>query len=305
MDQMLRQIRNVTWIGLTTNIMLSLAKLAGGILGSSHAVVADGVHSLSDTATDLAILIGVRFWTAPPDDNHPHGHHRIETLITSIIGVILGGVAIGVFVDAITTLRNPSGTPPSWLAFGVAVGSIVIKEMLYRYTIREGKRLNSNAVIANAWHQRSDMLSSIPAATAVLGTKFLPDWRILDSVGAIIVSLLILRAAFQIVSPALAQLVDTGAGPEVRERIKTLSLEIPGVLHVHAVRTRYMGSGLTVDMHIEVDGHMSVKDGHTLSVQVKRHLIEKGPDIMDVFVHLEPEGDHLQNDNYSTPPFPK
>lgn len=293
MDGAIGQIRKVTWVGLLTNIALSCAKLLGGIFGHSHAVVADGVHSLSDTATDLAILIGVRFWTAPPDGNHPHGHHRIETLVTTIIGVILAGVAAGLLVEAITSLHSPTREAPKWLAFYIAVASIVIKESLYRYTIRWGKRLRSSAIMANAWHQRSDMLSSIPAALAVLSTKFLPDWTLLDSVGAMIVSLLILRAAYHIVSPALAQLVDTGAQPEVYAEIEKIVMATPGVLHVHAVRTRYMGSGLNVDMHIEVDGDMTVKAGHDLSAQVKRRLLDKGPSIVDVVVHLEPEGDHL------------
>ena len=296
------QIRKVTVVGLITNVVLSATKLLGGILGNSHAVVADGVHSLSDTATDLAILIGVRFWTAPPDDNHPHGHHRIETLVTTIIGIVLAAVAIGMLVDAVAALRNPVAAPPSWFAFAVAVLSIAVKETLYRYTIGAGRRIKSSAVIANAWHQRSDMMSSIPAALAVLGTKLMPEWTLLDSVGAIIVSILILRAAYHIVSPALAQLVDTGASIEVCDKIMALAMEIPGVLHVHAVRTRYMGTGLTVDMHIEVDGEMTVRDGHALSVRVKRRLIQKGPDISDVVVHLEPEGDHLKNGSYSIPP---
>ena len=299
MDSLKQRIRNVTLVGLTVNLILSGAKLVGGIVASSSAVVADGVHSLSDTVTDIAILIGVRYWTAPPDENHPHGHHRIETLVTAVIGLVLAGVAIGLMVEAVTTLASPSDAqPPGWPALGVALVSIASKESLYRYTLKNGRSLNSAALLANAWHQRSDMLSSIPAALAVLGTKIFPDLTMLDSIGAIIVSLLILHTAYHIVFPALAQLVDTSAGPEIQKEIESLAMAIDGVKHVHAVRTRFMGAKITVDMHIEVDGRMTVQSGHALAGRVKHHIIDNGPEVADVVVHLEPEGDHL----HSAPP---
>ncbi len=290
-----RQIKQVTGIGLAVNVSLSLLKLVGGIVGRSHAVIADAVHSLSDTATDLAILIGVHYWSAPPDESHPHGHHRIETLVTAIIGVVLAGVAVGLVYDAVSSIHGPSQAPPEWLAFWVAVASIFIKEALYRYTVSTGRKIGSSAVIANAWHQRSDMLSSIPAAVAVLGARFLPDWQFLDAIGALVVSLLILRAAWHIMLPALNQLTDSGAPPEECRKIHDIAFDVAGVRHVHDIRTRYLGSGLSVDLHVEVDGEMSVLEGHELSMMVKHALLQHGPCIKDVVVHLEPEGDHLND----------
>ena len=302
MDGNVREVKRVTWVGLATNVALSIMKLVGGTLGRSHAVVADGVHSLSDTATDLAILIGVHYWSAPPDASHPHGHKRIETLISAVIGLILAGVAVGLIFDAVSSIHGVEQEPPLWIAFYVALISILAKELLYRYTVSVGKRIGSSAVVANAWHQRSDMLSSIPAALAVLGAKVLPEWPFLDSIGALVVSLLILRAAWQIVLPALKQLTDSGASPEELKEIEAIASEIAGVLNVHAIRTRYMGAGLHVDLHIEVDGDLTVRKGHDLSMSVKQVLIKQGPNIHDVVVHLEPEGDHLKDHGRSRDP---
>ncbi len=288
MDEVYRQTRRASFIALLINITLSGVKLIGGIIGHSQAVVADGIHSLSDTATDLAILIGVRFWSAPPDEDHPHGHKRIETVVTATIGLILFSVAIGLVYDALSSIHDGPKQAPGWVALVVTLVAIAAKEVLFRYTIKVGKRIGSSAVIANAWHQRSDVMSSIPAAFAVVISKYFPEWRFVDAIGAIVVSVFIFKAACDIVFPALKQLVDTGASTATCESIRTIATRNDGVRNVHAIRTRYMGSGLQVDLHIEVDGEKTVREGHDLAGLVKHRLLKEGPNVIDVIVHIEP-----------------
>jgi cation diffusion facilitator family transporter len=283
-----RDVRRVTLGGMAANLGLFVLKLAGGILASSLAVVADAVHTLCDTSTDVAILIGVRYWTKPPDAEHPHGHRRIETVITIGIALVIAGVSVGLITYAIETLRAGGMPQPGWLAFAAALISIVVKEALYRWTRRVGARIDSSAVLANAWHHRSDALSSAPAAVAVALAALHPQWSFLDPVGALIVSLFIIVAAWGIARPALGQLIDTGAPEPDRDRIRTIALDTTHVLHVEAIRTRYVGPGLQVDLHVQVDGSMSVRDGHDVAGHVKHRLLEEGPGVVDVVVHLEP-----------------
>ncbi|MDP7420557.1 MAG: cation diffusion facilitator family transporter [bacterium] len=296
-----REIRRITWIGLIINFFLALAKLAGGTIGHSQAVVADAVHSLSDCTTDIAILIGVQYWSRPPDTDHPYGHRRIETIVTIIIALALALVAAGLSWQAFTTMHKNHLGPPGMVAFIAAVGSIIVKELMFRYTATVAKRVQSTALLANAWHHRSDSLSSVPAALAVAGAYLMPDWAFLDHVGAVVVSLFILQAAWRIGWPAIKQLVDVGAPGDIQERISEIVLGIPGVTQVHAIRTRYIGSGLQVDLHVLVDGAMTVRDGHDISMTVKQSLITAGPGIVDVVVHLEPDDHPFQDDTSEFP----
>ncbi|MFC1474857.1 cation diffusion facilitator family transporter [bacterium] len=286
----IKEIRRVTWIGLVVNVVLSAFKMAAGYYGRSRAVMADGVHSLSDTATDAALLIGVKYWTAPPDSDHPHGHRRIETIITMFIGVLLAIVGLGIGWDAIVTVHEKHSRPPGAIALVAALVSIVVKEIIYRWTVAVGRRVKSSALEANAWHHRSDGLSSIPAAVAVGGAYIFPQLYFLDHVGAIIVTLFILRAAWKIALPAADELADAGATPEEMEQITRICRETEGVESCHKIRTRRLGPGLQVDLHIQVDPGLSVQEGHDISENVKKHLMDNGPDIIDVVAHLEPEG---------------
>ena len=282
------RVLTVGWVGLIVNLLLAAAKAAAGVLGHSQAVLADAVHSLSDTVTDVAVILGVRFWSAPADENHPHGHGRIETLITVIIGLAVGGVALGMGVEAIRGLRSHSTTPPSAIALVAALASIVIKEALYRWTAHVGREVRSPALVANAWHHRSDAISSLPAAAAVGVSLIAPQWAVVDRVGAVVVCLLILQVAWRILRPALDQLVDAGAPADDCQRIEKLALEVDGVEAAHAVRTRYVGSSLAVDLHVEVDGGLSVAEGHAIAVAVRRRLVADGPDVADALVQIEP-----------------
>ena len=282
------QARRITWIGLALNMALAALKFICGLLGASQALVADAVHSLSDSSTDLAILIGVRYWSAPADESHPHGHRRIETVITVAIALVLAAVAAGIAFRSLSTIPAQHTAAPGWLALAAALVSIAVKEAVYRWTIKVGRRIHSSAVIANAWHHRSDALSSVPVALAVIGAKIDPAWAFLDHVGAVVVSVFILGAAWRIGRPALRELIDTAAPARDLEQIRKLALSVEPVCHVHAVRTRYVGARLAVDLHVKVGGGMTVRDGHDVAERVKQTLLADGPGLVDVVVHLEP-----------------
>ena len=282
------RIRRVTWVGLVLNLVLAAIKFAAGEMGASQAVIADAVHSLSDTTTDLAVILGVRYWSAPPDDEHPYGHGRIETLITSFIGGALVLVGLGVAYHALVSARQPHPHPVGWAALWGPVLSIGAKEALYRWTVAVGTRARSSAVIANAWHHRSDALSSLPVVAAVVVAAWNPSWSFVDRVGAVVVSLFILRVSWDVLKPALSELVDRGATRKERERIAQLARGVQGVRDVHRIRARRIGSRFLVDLHILVQPEISVRAGHDISEAVQEELLDRDPDIVDVVVHLEP-----------------
>ena len=285
-----RAVQRVTLWGMAANVLLAAGKFAAGLLGHSHVLVADAVHSLSDLTTDLAILIGVSYWTRPADEGHPHGHRRAETVVTLGIGLVLLAVAIGMSVRAAMALAtSQADDPPSVIALVVAIVGVALKELVFRWTMKEGRRLRCMPLVANAWHHRSDALSSIPAAIAIGIGMLAPGWAFVDHVGVIIVSLIILLAAARIIRPALNQLLDAGAPGEVLAQVRQITEATDGVLDAHRVRSRYVGCNLlAVDLHIHVDGAMSVQDGHDISEQVKQRLLDAQLSIADVVVHLEP-----------------
>ncbi|MFV0421802.1 cation diffusion facilitator family transporter [Oleidesulfovibrio sp.] len=281
-------VSRITWIGLWANLVLATIKVVAGSIGHSRAVVADGLHSLSDLVTDIAVLVGVRFWSAPADENHPHGHQRMETIVAVFIGVLLAAAAVGIAWDAIATIDKGQEQKRGLIALGAALLSIVVKEVMYRWTLREGRRLRSLALEANAWHHRTDALSSIPAALAVGLAWFIPSWGLADLVGALIVSVFILYAAWGICRPALETLMDRGADAETTRRLEEVVCSVQGVKDVHSLRTRYLGSSLQIDMHIRVDGLISVDAGHNIALGVEDALYALGPHIIDVLVHVDP-----------------
>ncbi|MBN1880913.1 MAG: cation transporter [Deltaproteobacteria bacterium] len=285
-------VKRVTIIGMVVNVALTALKFAGGIIGGSQAVVADAVHSLSDMSTDVAILVGVGIWEKPADNSHPYGHRRVESMVTLGIGILLAAVAAGIFYNAVSTIMEPHAKGPEWIAFWAAIVSIVSKEVLYRWTAAAGKKIRSVALTANAWHHRTDALSSIPAALAVAGALIAPSWAVLDHIGAIVVSIFIFKASYDIARPAFDTLIDRGAPDDVIGEIERIAMETKGVESVHKIRTRYIGGeSITADLHITVDEDLSVREGHDISEEVKRRLIELAPDVIDVVVHLEPHGE--------------
>jgi len=288
-------VRKVTWIGLLINIGLSGLKFAAGYFGRSQALIADAIHSLTDTVTDVAVIAGSHYWSRPPDECHPYGHRRLETLVTALIGIILAAAGIGIGWEAISTLHTMHASPPGWIAFYAATASIVTKEILYRWTAAVGKKIKSPALAANAWHHRTDAISSVPVLIAVGGALIFPSWSFLDHVGAAIVSVFILHAAMKIIWPAVSELVDAGAPEEIQKKIAEIACNTDGVREVHAVRSRYISSSIQIDMHIVVDGNISVREGHTIADSVENSIISGIPEVLDVVVHVDPSQASSEN----------
>ncbi|MBF0452238.1 MAG: cation transporter [Candidatus Magnetomorum sp.] len=284
-----KKIRKVTLIGFLINILLSAAKIIAGTYGKSQAVVADGIHSLSDTTTDVAVIIGSYFWSKPPDSNHPYGHQRIETIVSIFIGLVLLAAGAGIGLEAIINLHKQSSCPPGWVALAASIASIICKESLYQWTMITGKKIKSISLTANAWHHRLDAISSIPVFFAVGISILWPEWNFIDRVGAIFVSFLIGYASLSIIITGLKELIDVGAPLELCEKIKIIALTNKAVQQVHAIRTRYVGSSLQVDLHAVVDGSMTVYEGHQVAEDIEKRILDNGPDVVDVVVHIEPE----------------
>ena len=286
-------IRKVTWIGVSVNVALAVFKLAAGIYGDSRAVIADGIEALLDVFTVLLVYAGSRFWSRPPDDSHPFGHGRMETLMVTVIGVSLVGAAAGIGWESIATLHERHATPPGWIAAVAALASIIGKEILYRWTLAIGRRIKSVAVIAMAWHYRSDAFSSVPVVLAVTGAILLPSWTFLDHLGAVVVSMFILHAAFKITWPSLKELIDVGAPAEVRRRIRDIACANRDVLQVHDIRTRYIGNSIQADLHVIVDGGLTVRQGHDIAKDVEARLTRDIEELVNVVVHVEPPEEAL------------
>jgi cation diffusion facilitator family transporter len=273
---------------LLLNCLLAGIKILCGLVGNSYSVVADGVHTLSDALTDIALITGTLFWGRPPDHSHPYGHRRIETLTTGLIGAALLAAALGIAWNALEGLYAGPQAPPGLIAFAAALLSIIVKEAMYRWSNKAGRRLKSNALTANAWHQRSDALSSIHVAIAVGANLLAPSLWFVDSLAALLVSALIIKAAWDVACPALKELIDAGADERFVEHISSLARQVEGVRQVHAVRTRYVAGNMLVDLHVLVDPYLSVHDGHTIAQKVEKSLLEAEADIIDVLVHIEP-----------------
>ncbi len=284
-----KKTKEVTWVGLIINVLLSLFKLFVGIFGNSQALVADGIHSISDFVTDIAVLLGVRYWSKSPDAKHPYGHRRAETLVTFFIAITLIVVASGIVWRSVTTIRNSHIVSPSMTALYVALISIILKESLYRWTIRVGQKIKSMPLIANAWHHRSDALSSVPVLIAIGIAVYAPKWSFVDHIGAVIVSIFIYQAAYKIIRSTLSKLLDVSAPEEQLNQISDIATRTAGVKRVHKVRTRYLdGCSIAVDMHVEVAGDKTVSEGHAIAGKAKADIMREIDDIVDVIIHVDP-----------------
>jgi len=277
----------ITLLGAGVNLGLALIKILAGYFGGSQAVLADGIHSLSDLTTDLLTFFGIKYGAAPPDEEHPYGHRRIETLLSVTVGLILGATALVLAFRALASLRSPVlKTLPLWVTLPPAL-SLLFKEALYRITLRVGERAGSPLVIANAQHHRSDALSSLPALIGAGGAALHPRLQLLDPLGSVVVSFIILRCAWEIFQPGIAELVDT-MDVEEAHRIREEVLKVKGVRDAHRIRTRKHAGRLLVDLHIQVDPELTVREGHRISERVKHFLRARHRRIIDVVVHLEP-----------------
>lgn len=288
-----RCIYRVTFIGFVVNLVLSLLKLAAGILGRSGAMIADAVHSFSDLATDVVVIVFARISAKPRDDGHDYGHGKYETLATILISIALGIVGAGILVNSIGAVRvvlDGGLLPrPGLVALVAAVLSIAAKEILYRYTVREGRAIDSPSVIANAWHHRSDALSSLGTLVGIGCAYFLGDrWRIADPIAALIVAVFIFKVAFDLIRTGLGELLEKSLPEETeREILRIVTLD-PAVREPHNLRTRRIGAAIAIEVHVRVDGAMSVACSHALTVGIERRLRERFGEETMIAVHVEP-----------------
>ena len=239
-------------------------------------------------ATDLSIIFGVKYWLAPADEEHQYGHRKIELLVTIFIAIALAFVGISIFAKAILALKQNNIQSPSLVAFIGAMLSIISKEWLYRYTVKKANMLKSPAVKANAWHHRSDAISSLPVAIVIVIAAIFPKLIWLDAIGAIVVSVFIIYPAYTIFKKSILSILDESVDSETLSKIEQIALQTKDVKEVHDIRTRKAGETFFVDMHILVDGNISVQEGHDISEEVKLNLMKSNEDILDVLVHLEP-----------------
>ena len=297
-----RQVRRITWIGLLLNIFLTVLKLVGGIVGHSQAIIADAVHSVSDFGTDLVLLLGIRAWSRPRDERHPFGHERIETIISLFMGVFLALVGVWIVQASLRGIEQAHPLQPGPIALIAAAVSIVCKEIMYHWTRHVGRKTSSMALTANAWHHRSDALSSLPAGLAVLAAILLPPkWAFLDHIGALVVCIFLFHVAYKIIVPAVAELLDTVPESHVPKELLEIIAQTPGVLLVHKVRARSAGAHVLTDAHIEVDPNISVTAGHDIAEGVKQRVLQQLPEVAEITIHVEPYGDTRRHPNHLEP----
>lgn len=293
-DKRKKDIVAVTLVGSFANFLLLVFKFLAGILGHSAAMIADAVHSLSDFVTDMIVLLFINISSKPKDESHDYGHGKYETLATSIIGIALLCVGIGLFWEGIHKIidfyfKGEQLEAPGNIALIAAIFSIIVKEILYRYTLRIGRRNNSQAVIANAWHHRSDAFSSIGTTVGIGGAILLGDnWRVLDPIAAVIVSLLIVKVAFQLILPAINDLLEKSLPKEVEDEILSLICETPEVKNPHNLYTRRIGNDFAIEVHIRVDGRTTVDRAHELTREIENKLRAKFGQATHISLHVEP-----------------
>ena len=278
----------VTVVGAAVNLLLVAAKAAAGVLGDSQALVADAVHSLSDLLSDAVVLVGLRLGRKEPDADHHFGHGRIETLAAAVVGISLLGVAGFLGHDAARAIYAHEEHHPTWIALCGAALSIAAKEWMYRYTVRVGRRIGSDLLVANAWHHRSDALSSVAVLIGVGASQIDPDLHVLDAYATGLVSFFIIKAGLEVLGRAARELSDAAPHREVVDGIARAALDVPGVAGVHDLKVRIIAGRLSVQIHIAVPGERTVREGHCLAQAVADHLQAEVPGVLGVVVHVDP-----------------
>ena len=288
-----KKAARVTWVGFFTNLILSAAKIVAGVVGRSSAMVADGIHSLSDFVTDFIVIIFIKISAKNEDSDHPYGHGKFETFATMLISFALFIVAIGIFysgsVKIYEVLNGRTIERPTYLALIMAAVSIVVKEGLYWYTIIVGRKIDSPAVIANGWHHRSDAFSSIGTLIGISGAMFLGErWRILDPITSVIVGIFIIGVAYKLARPSIQELLEMSLPQEIEQNIEQKIQATPGVITFHHLRTRKNGNAFIIDMHIKVDARSSIVEAHDIATHVENNLKAAFGKHTQVNVHIEP-----------------
>ncbi len=293
------QAKKVTLIGAIVNALLGFIKLIGGYLFHSHALVADGVHSFSDLFTDVMVLFASKYGSLDADDTHPYGHQRIETAATLLLSLLLILAGIGIAWDSLNELITSSVTMPGWLALPVICISILANETLFHYTRHVGNRINSQLIIANAWHHRSDAASSIVVFVGLVGSLY--GFVYLDAIAAIIVGIMIAKMGWNYGWNSVKELVDTAVEPELLAQIEKVIQNIAGVQKIHQLRSRFMGGDVLIDVHILVSPKISVSEGHYIAQHVHNALVDQIPSVKDVIVHVDPEDDEVSSPSLHLP----
>ena len=275
----------VTLVGTASNLLLSIIKLIGGIIGNSAALLADAVHSISDLLTDVIVLITLKIGQKPKDDNHPYGHGKVESLGTTAIGFFVISAGLGLAYEAWDIIQSGAPRSPELLAAGIALISIFIKEWLFRYTRSVGKKSSSSILLANAWHHRSDAISSIAALIGIIGS--MAGFPVLDPIAAAMVSFMIIKVGYELTLGGFRDLMDTALNEKDTQKLQTTIDDISGVIKSHDLRTRKIGEGILMDVHIQVDSDLTVTEGHEVGERVRSQLIKNYPNTQDVLVHVD------------------
>ena len=284
----------VTYTGVLINVLLIAIKLVGGVFGASAALLADAAHSLSDFFTDLGVLVGLRFLSKPADSTHAYGHGRVETAVAFIMGMAVLLTGVGMLYTGGTgiagAIRGDFPRRPGIIALVVGIVSILVKEGMYRYTLMVARYTGSKTLEANAWHHRSDALSSIGTVIGVGGAIVLGNrWTVLDPVAAVFVSVLVVHVGWKIMWRAFDELSDRALGNEDREAVMRAITDVKGVLGCHNVRTRSIGRSVSVDAHILVEPALTVRDGHIIATEVENRVRDALDNAAFVTIHVEPK----------------
>ncbi len=290
-----KKANKVTWIGFFTNLILTAIKLIAGIIGNSAAMIADAIHSLSDFTTDIVVLISFRIVRKPPDKDHNYGHGKFETLATTIIGTALLIVGLGILYSSgkniySTILLKNNLESPGVIALITAFLSMITKEILFRFTLKTGEEIKSSAVIANAWHHRSDAFSSIGTFIGIGGAILLGDnWRILDPIAAIIVSIFIMKTAYDISIGSIRELLEESLDDSTNKNILEIIKNVDKVKTPHELKTRKIGNKIIIDIHINVEKNLNIVEAHGINDEIERQIKEIYGDNTIINIHTEPE----------------
>lgn len=288
-----KSIYRVTLAGSAVNVVLLVFKFVAGFLGGSAAMIADAVHSLSDFITDVVVILFVRLSSKPEDHDHEYGHGKYETLATSLIGLALLCVGVMIMYNGVRSIASAvMGNPlpqPGVIAFVAALVSIVLKEWAYRFTASVGRKCESQAVVANAWHHRSDALSSIGTAVGIGGAILLgAKWAVLDPIAAVVVSVFIIRTAWQLTKQSAGELLEQSLPAEMEREIETIVAREPMASEVHHLRTRRIGSHIAIEMHLRMPGDISLYESHLHATNIEQQLRKRFGATTHIGLHVEP-----------------
>ena len=288
-----KEIYKVTLVGSAGNVALLTFKFIAGVMGHSSAMIADAVHSLSDFITDVIVLAFVHVSAKPQDKDHDYGHGKYETFASFIIGLALIAAATGIIVSGVAKLIDWAGgkqlAAPGWLALAAAIISIVVKEILYRYTAFSGKRLDSQALVANAWHHRSDALSSIGTTVGIGGAILLGNrWTVLDPLASIVVGAMLVKVSVGLLRSSVGELTESSLSSDIEKEIEDIICSFPDVSEPHNLRTRRIGNRFAIEAHVRMDGNASLTAAHDRASAIEQRIRQRfGPDT-HVTIHMEP-----------------